>query len=202
MKLYDSATAPNPRRVRIFLAEKGISVPVEQIDIAKRANRDGGFLAKNPFGQVPVLELDDGTCISESVAICRYFEEVQPEPALFGVGARERALVEMWNRRAEFELTQRVFLCFQNTSDFFKGRLQQVPEFGAIAKQRAEETLALLDGVLAARRFIAGDRFSIADITALVGVDFGRVVKLRPTPDQKSLLRWHAEVSARPSAKA
>jgi len=202
MKLYDSATAPNPRRVRIFLAEKGISVPVEQIDIAKRANRDAGFLAKNPFGQVPVLELDDGTCISESVAICRYFEEVQPEPALFGVGARERALVEMWNRRAELELTQRVFLCFQNTSDFFKGRLQQVPEFGAIAKQRAEETLAMLDGVLAARRFIAGDRFSIADITALVGVDFGRVVRLRPTAEQKNVLRWHAEVSARPSAKA
>jgi glutathione S-transferase len=202
MKLYDSATAPNPRRVRIFLAEKGISIPVEQVDIAKRANRDVGFLAKNPFGQVPVLELDDGTCISESVAICRYFEEVQPEPALFGVGARERALVEMWNRRAELELTQRVFLCFQNTSDFFKGRLQQVPEFGAIAKRRAEETLALLDGELADRRFIAGDRFSIADITALVGIDFGRVVKLRPTPEQKNVLRWHAEVSARPSAKA
>jgi glutathione S-transferase len=202
MKLHDSAMAPNPRRVRIFLAEKEIAVPLEQVDIAKQANRESEFRAKNPFGQVPVLELDDGTCISESVAICRYFEEVQPEPPLFGVGARERALVEMWNRRAEFELTQRVFLCFQNTSDFFKGRLQQIPEFGAIAKQRAEETLALLDGVLAHQRFIAGDRFSIADITALVGVDFGRVVRLRPTPEQKNVLRWHAELSARPSATA
>jgi glutathione S-transferase len=202
MRLYDSATAPNPRRVRIFLAEKGISVPTEQVDIAARANREAAFRAKNPFGQVPVLELDDGTCISESVAICRYFEELQPEPPLFGVGAKERALVEMWNRRAELELTQRVFLCFQNTSDFFKGRMPQVPEYGAIAKQRAEETLALLDGVLADRPFLAGDRLSIADITALVGVDFGRVIKLRPSPEQKNLLRWHAALSARPSAKA
>jgi glutathione S-transferase len=151
---------------------------------------------------VRVLELVVGTCISESVAICRYFEEVKPDPPLFGVGAKERALVEMWNRRAELELAQRVFLCFQNTSDFFKGRLEQVPEFGAVAKRRAEETLALLDGVLAEQRFLAGERFSIADITALVGIDFGRVVKIRPTPEQKNLLRWHAEVSARPSAKA
>ena len=202
MKLYDSTTAPNPRRVRIFLAEKGLSVPTEQVDIAARANREPAFRARNPFGQLPVLELDDGTCISESVAICRYFEEVQPDPPLFGVGPKERALVEMWNRRAELELTNRVFLCFQNTSDFFKGRMPQVPEYGAIAKQRAEETLALLDGVLATRRFLAGERYSIADITALVGVDFGRVIKLRPAPEQKHLLRWHAEVSGRPSAKA
>ncbi|HEU4427812.1 MAG TPA: glutathione S-transferase N-terminal domain-containing protein, partial [Myxococcota bacterium] len=87
MKLYENASAPNPRRVRIFLAEKGISVPVEQVDILKRENREPAFRAKNPFGQVPVLELDDGTCISESVAICRYFEEVQPSPPLFGAGA-------------------------------------------------------------------------------------------------------------------
>ena len=202
MKLYDSSTAPNPRRVRIFLAEKGIALPTEQIDIATRANLEPAFRAKNPFAQVPVLELDDGTFISESVAICRYFEEVQPDPPLFGVGARERTLVEMWQRRVELEFTNRVFLCFQNTSDFFRGRIPQVPEFGAVSKQRAEETLALLDGVLASQRFIAGERYSIADITALVGVDFGRVIKLRPAPDQKNVLRWHAEVSARASAKA
>jgi glutathione S-transferase len=202
MKLYDNATAPNPRRVRIFLAEKGITVPTEQVDIGARANLEPPFRAKNPFAQVPVLELDDGTYISESVAICRYFEETQPEPPLFGVGARERALVEMWNRRVELELTNRVFLCFQNTSDFFKGRIPQVPDYGAVAKARAEETLALLDGVLGDQRFVAGDRFSIADITALVGIDFGRVIKLRPTPEQKNVLRWHAEVIARPSARA
>ncbi len=202
MKLYDSTTAPNPRRVRIFLAEKGLAVPTTQVDIGARANLAPEFRALNPFAQVPLLELDDGTCLSESVAICRYFEELQPEPPLFGVGARERALVEMWNRRAELELTNRVFLCFQNTSDFFKGRLTQVPDFGVVAKQRAEETLGVLDRVLAGQRFLAGDRFSIADITALVGIDFGRVVKLRPAPEQKNLLRWHAEVSARPSARA
>lgn len=202
MKLYDNATAPNPRRVRIFLAEKGLSIPTEQVDIATQQNRSPAFRAKNPYGQVPVLELDDGTQISESVAICRYFEEVHPEPPLFGVGTREKTLVEMWNRRVELELANRVFLCFQNTSDFFKGRIPQVPEYGAVAKARAEETLTLLDGVLATQRFVAGERFSIADITALAGLDFGRVVKLRPAPEQKNLLRWHAEVSARPSARA
>ena len=128
MKLYDSSTAPNPRRVRIFLAEKGIALPTEQVDIATRANLEPAFRAKNPFAQLPVLELDDGTCISESVAICRYFEETQPDPPLFGVGARERTLVEMWQRRVELEFTNRVFLCFQNTSDFFKGRIPQVPD--------------------------------------------------------------------------
>lgn len=202
MKLYDSTTAPNPRRVRIFLAEKGIALPTVQVDIGTRANLAPDFRAKNPFAQVPVLELDDGTCISESVAICRYFEEIQPEPPLFGVGVREKTLVEMWNRRVELELTNRVFLCFQNTSDFFKGRLTQVPDYGVVAKQRAEETLGVLDGILASQRFIAGDRFSIADITALVGLDFARVIKMRPGPELKNLLRWHAEVGGRTSARA
>ncbi len=202
MKLHDNSSAPNPRRVRIFLAEKGMTVPLVQVDIASQENRAPGFRAKNPLGQVPVLELDDGTCISESVAICRYFEEVQPEPPLFGSGARERAVVEMWQRRAEFELTQQVFFCFQNTHEFFKGRLTQVPEYGEVARKRAHAGLALLDGVLAESRFIAGERFTIADITALVGVDFGRVVKIRPAPELEHVARWHAEVSARPSAKA
>jgi glutathione S-transferase len=202
VQLHDNATAPNPRRVRIFLAEKGIRVPTVQVDIAKAENRSDAFRAKNPLGQVPVLELDDGTCIAESVAICRYFEELQPEPPLFGVGAQERALVEMWNRRMELELTQQVFLVFQNTHAFFQGRMPQVPEFGAVSKQRAERTLALLDGVLAERRFIAGERYSIADITAFVGVDFGRVVKIRPAPEHANVARWLAEMSARPSAKA
>ncbi|MBM4383025.1 MAG: glutathione S-transferase family protein [Deltaproteobacteria bacterium] len=202
MKLHDNATAPNPRRVRIFLAEKGISVPVAQVDISKSENRSGEFRAKNPFGQVPVLELDDGTCISESVAICRYFEEVQPEPPLFGIGAKERALVEMWNRRMELELSMPIFQCFQNTHEFMKSRMPQVPEFGAVSKQRAERALGMLDGMLADRRFIAGERYSIADITAFVGVDFARVVKIRPAPEHTNVLRWLAEMSARPSAKA
>ena len=136
MKLYDNSTAPNPRRVRIFLAEKGISIETEQVDLGARANLEPAFRAKNPFAQVPVLELDDGTFVSESVAICRYFEELKPDPPLFGIGVRERTLVEMWHRRVELEFTNRVFLCFQNTSDYFKGRIAQVPEFGVLSKQQ------------------------------------------------------------------
>jgi glutathione S-transferase len=202
VKLYDSATAPNPRRVRIFLAEKGIQVPTVQVDLAKQENRGPEFRAKNPLGQVPVLELDDGTHIAESVAICRYFEETQPEPALFGRGAKERAQVEMWQRRMELELAQQVFFCFQNTHDFFKGRLPQVPEFGLVARRRAEAAIGFLDSVLAERRFVAGERYSIADITAQVGIDFGRVVKIRPAPEHVNVARWHGELASRPSAKA
>lgn len=202
MRLFGYWRSSSTWRVRIALAHKRLAYTYRPVDLVAGDQHDPAYQQINPMAQVPVLELDDGTCVSESVAICRYFEEIQPEPSLFGVGVRERTLVEMWNRRVELELTNRVFLCFQNTSDFFKGRIPQVPDYGAIAKARAEESLALLDRVLAGQRFVAGDRYSIADITALVGIDFGRVVKLRPTPDQKNLLRWHAEVSARPSARA
>ena len=202
MKLYDNANAPNPRRVRIFLAEKGIEVPTVQVDIGAQENRKPEFLAKNPLGGVPVLELDDGSYVSETVAICRYFDEVEPEPALFGTGAAGRAKVEMWNRRMELEIAQRVFLAFQNTHEYFKGRLPQAPEYGEIAKGIALARLAWLDGELAGRAFVAGDDYTIADITALVGIDFGRVVGIRIDPEHKNLKRWHDDVSARPSAKA
>jgi glutathione S-transferase len=194
--------APNPRRVRIFLAEKGIEVPYEQIDIGKAENRKPPFLAKNPMGGLPVLELDDGTCIAESVAICRYFEEQQPEPPLFGTDAKDRACVEMWNRRMELEIFQTIAQSFRMTHDFFKGRIPQVPEFGAVCKETAKKRLAWLDEELAGRDFIAGDRYSIADITALAGIDFGRITEIRIAPDQKNLTRWHESVSSRPSAKA
>jgi glutathione S-transferase len=202
MKLYDSAAAPNPRRVRIFLAEKGITVPVEQVDIGKAVNRQPAFLAKNPLGGLPVLELDDGTCIAESVAICRYFEEVQPQPPLMGTDAKDRALVEMWQRRMELELFRYVTGCFQNTHKFFAGRIPQVPEYGEVCRNAARARLAWLDGELAARTFVAGDRYTIADITALCAVDFGRVSDIRIAPDQKHLARWHEAASSRPSAKA
>ena len=202
MKLYDSAAAPNPRRVRIFLAEKGIEVPAVQVDLGKAENREPGFLAVNPLGGVPVLELDDGTRIAESVAICRYFEETHPEPPLLGTDARDRALVEMWQRRMELEVAIPIMQCFRNTHDFFKGRIEQVPEYGEVMRRTAEKRLAWLDGELADRSFVAGERFSIADITALVGIDFGRVVKIRIQPEQKNLQRWHEAVSSRPSARA
>jgi len=200
--LYDSKNAPNPRRVRIFLAEKGVSVPVQQVDIGTLENRKARFLAKNPFGGVPVLELDDGTCIAESVAICRYFEELQAEPPLMGVDARDRAIVEMWSRRTELELWRFVTGCFQNTHEYMKGRLEQVPAWGEFCRKTARERLVLFDCELAGRPFIAGERYTIADITALCAVDFGRVVDIRIAPDQKHLARWHEAVSARTSAKA
>lgn len=202
MKIYESHNAPNPRRVRIFLAEKGIQIPYEEVDIVKAVNRGEDFRKKNPLSTVPVLELDDGTFISESVAICRYFEELHPQPPLFGSDAKQRALVEMWNRRIEFNILQPIADSFRQRHDFFKGRIRQLPEYAEVQRLNAEDGLAWLDQELGAHRFIAGDQFSIADISAVVAIDFGRVSKISIKPDQTNLTRWHAEVSARPSAKA
>ena len=202
MKLHDSSFAPNPRRVRIFLAEKGIEVPTVQVDIGKQENLEPAFKALNPLQRVPVLELDDGTCIAESVAICRYFEGQQPDPVLMGVDAQDAALVEMWQRRMEQQVLENVASCFRNTHDYFKGRIAQVPEYGEVCRGWAEERLVWLDEVLEDRAFIAGDRYTIADITALVAIDFGRISKIGIQPEQKNLARWHEAVSARPSASA
>ena len=202
MKVYDSKAAPNPRRVRIFVAEKGIDVPFEDVDIVNAVNRGEDFRKKNPLGTLPVLELDDGTCIAESAAICRYFEDIQPEPPLMGIDAKDRALVAMWDRRMEFEILLPIADAFRQQHAFFKGRIEQCPEYAEVAKRRALQNLAWLDEVLAGREFIAGERFTVADITALCGVDFGKVSKITIQPEQKNLARWHAAVSARPSAKA
>jgi glutathione S-transferase len=202
MKLLDSKLAPNPRRVRIFLAEKGIDVPVEQVDIASAENRKDPFLRKNPMAGVPVLELDDGRFLSESVAICRYFEGHHPDPPLMGVDATDAAFVEMWNRRMELEILSNIAAPFRHTHEFFKGRIRQVPEWGAACREEVVERLAWLDGELADREFVAGDRYTIADITLLCAIDFGRVSQIKIGPDQKNLQRWHEAVSSRPSASA
>jgi glutathione S-transferase len=202
MKIYNSSVAPNPRRVRIFLAEKGIQVPYQEVDLAKAENRQPEFRKINRLATVPVLELEDGTHIAESVAICRYFEEVHPAPALFGVGAQQRATVEMWQRRMEFTLLGPIADAFRLQHEFFKGRIRQCPEYAAIRKEDALDSLKWLEAELADRRFIAGEQFSIADITAMVAIDFGRLSNIRIQPDQDNLARWHDEVSARPSAKA
>jgi len=202
MKIHEFTQAPNPRRVRVFLAEKGLQVPLEQVNLGTADNRKPDFLQKNPMGGVPVLELDDGTFIAESVAICRYFEDLHPEPNLMGKDAKEKAVIEMWNRRMEFEVLQMTAGSFRNTSEFFKGRIPQVPEYGEICKNAAVKRLEWLDGELANRRFIAGDRFTIADITALIVIDFGRTTGIKIQENQKNLARWHAEVSSRPSAKS
>ena len=202
MKVYDSKAAPNPRRVRVFVAEKGIDVPFEELDIVNAVNRQEDFRKKNPMGTIPVLELDDGTCISESAAICRYFEEMHPEPPLLGVDGKDRAVVAMWDRRMEFEILLPIANAFRQQHAFFKGRIEQCPEYAEVSKRQAIQNLAWLDEALADRKFVAGDRYTIADITALCGVDFGKVSKITIQPDQKNLSRWYEEVSARPSAKA
>ena len=202
MKLYDTKTAPNPRRVRIFLAEKGVEVPTVQVDIAGGENRRSPYVDKNPLAGVPMLELDDGTIIAESVAICRYLEELHPDPPLLGTDAEDRALVEMWNRRMEHNLAIPSMNSFRHTHEFFKGRIPQVPEFGQNCKTEVLSRFEWLDEVLASREFIAGDRFSIADITALVGIDFGRVTKISIGDQQTNLKRWHEAVSSRPSSQA
>ena len=202
MKLHDSAMAPNPRRVRIFLSEKGIEVPTVQVDLGKAENRQPPFLSLNPLGGVPILELDDGSVIAESVAICRYFEEAQPEPALLGTGAAGRANVEMWQRRTELVLFNNVTGCFRNTHDFFKGRIPQVAEYGAVCKEAAIKSLDFFDDRLKDGEFLAGDAYTIADITALVALDFGRISEIRIGAEHKHLTRWYETVANRPSAKA
>jgi glutathione S-transferase len=203
MKLYDSKMAPNPRRTRIFLAEKGISLPTEQVDMMKMEHKTPEYTALNPLQRMPVLVLDDGTAIAESVAICRYFEVLQPEPPLFGVGAKEIALTEMWNRRAEINFFANVAAVFRHLHPAMKElEVPQVPAYAEASRPRVYSFLELLDKELASREFVAGDRFSMADITALVSVDFMKPSRLAMPDDLANVKRWHAAVSARPSSKA
>jgi glutathione S-transferase len=202
MKIYDYKLAPNPRRVRIFLAEKGITVPFEEVDIMKGVNRQPEYLRKNPLGGIPLLELDDGRLIAESVAICRYFEELHPEPALFGSGAFERAFVEMWNRRIELALFVPVGMVWAHLHELTRTRIKQIPELGEQQRKVVEARYRWLDDELAGRPFMAGDKYSIADISALCAIDFARFNRLAIEPEQKSLARWHQAVSSRPSAAA
>lgn len=202
MKLYDFTLAPSPRRVRIFLAEKGIAIPFEQVDIMRNANRTADFYRMNPLGSLPILELDDGSYLSESVAICRYFEETHPEPALFGAGAKEQATVEMWNRRVELSIFTPVGHVWSHLSPVSEGRTKRIKEFGVIERDAAAAGFTMLDRALGGSQFIAGARFSIADITTLCMVDFARTVDITIQPGQKNLARWYAAVLSRQSAKA
>ena len=203
MRIIETRTAPNPRRVRIFLAEKGIEVPFDDIDIMQEAARAPAFTALNPMQRVPVLILDDGTAISETVAICRYFEEMQPEPALFGRGPAGRATVEMWNRRMELGLFGAIAHAFRHLNPKMSHlEVPQVTAWGEINKDKARSMLALLDEALKDRPFIAGEDYSIADITALVAVDFMKPARIEMPPGLENVMRWHRAVSERPSAQA
>lgn len=203
MKLFDGGRAPNPRRVRIFLAEKGLTVPLEPVDMGAMGHRSDALTARNPLQRLPVLELDDGTVLTETIAICRYFEELHPEPALFGVGALGRAKVEMWQRRMEFNLFTPVAQAFRHIHPAMKEwEVPQVPEWGEANKSKAVDFLRLLDKELAGHEFIAGNTYSVADITGLVAVDFMKPTRISMPEDCTHVLRWHKTVSGRPSANA
>lgn len=200
MRLYDGGRAPNPRRVRIFMAEKGIDIPAIQIDINKLEQYSEPVGRINPMNRVPVLELADGTAISESVAICRYLEGIRPDPPLFGSGALEEAIVEMWQRRVELGLLQPVAFSFRHLHPG-AAHLEnpQIGEWGEANKPRARAFMELLNRELGARPFIAGEKFTIADITAIVAIQFLKPARIDQPDDLDSLSQWRERVVARPS---
>ena len=203
MKLYDYNRAPNARRVRIYLAEKGITVPTEAVDLAAMQHKSEAYTAINPMQRVPALLLDDGTVIAESMAICRYFEALNPSPPLFGTNAVELATVEMWNRFVELYLFFPIAQVFRHLHPGMKEQeVPQVAAWGEANKPRVEAFLPILDSQLTVVPFICGAHYSVADITALVAIDFMKPAKLAVAPHYGNIARWHALVSARPSAKA
>jgi glutathione S-transferase len=192
--------------VRIFLAEKGITVPFVQVDMRKGEHKAPEFMKKNPSGKIPVLELDDGTCIAESVAICRYFEALHPKPSLFGATPKELGRIEMANRQLELELLSQVGVSWVNgpiVAQMAPGRFKQNPQAKETSDAAVRSFYKRLDGELAQREYMADNAYSIADITGLVTIDFaGSLVDLKPDASLTNLWRWHAAVSSRPSAKA
>lgn len=203
MKLYGAPMpAPNPRRVRIFLAEKGIDLPETPVNLMQREHKSDEHRARNSLGQVPTLELDDGTCISETVAICRYFEETHPEPPLFGRTPVEKALVDMWVRRTEFTVMMPVGNFWRHAHPFTSKLLTQFKAFGQSNRETYAGAQRWLDRELAERPFLAGEAFTVADICLLTTVDFADWIGLPLSEDAGNLRAWRERVSARPSAKA
>ena len=202
MILHDLTPGMHPRRVRIFLAEKGLSVERREVDAAGGANATPEFLRMNPLGRLPVLELDDGSAIAESLAICRYLEALHPQPPLMGRTPREAAHVEMWTLRVDHELSRPIADVFVHSGEFYRGRLEQVPQVAQWARGRALQTMAWLDRELAGREHIAGADYTMADIVAQCALVLGKAVALRVPPEMPHLARWFAAVSARPTARA
>ena len=203
MKLYNEHNpAPNPRRVRIFLAEKNISMPFVHVPMRQGAHKSAEFMVKNSLGQVPVLELDDGSTLSESIAICRYLEELHPAPALFGNDAWQRAQVDMWMRRIEFALMSRIGAVWINTHKYTAHLGTQYKDYGEASRLRSLKALHWLNDELKGREFLATDTFSMADIVALTTIDFATFIGIETPAELTNLQAWHAGVSARPSAGA
>ena len=209
MKFYDCNSAPSPRRVRIFIAEKGLEIPTAQVDLRNGEHLTDTFRELNPWCTVPVLELDDGTVLSEAVAVCRYLEEAHPEPPLMGVDARDRAVVAMWEHRFEIDGFLAVTEAFRNQARGLAGRaltgsdsVAQIPELVERGRGRVERFFAALDAQLAHHPFVAGERYTIADITAQVAVDFAGWIKMSLPAEYRRATGWYRRVSARPSAAA
>jgi glutathione S-transferase len=204
MKLYNAAMpAPNPRRVRIFLAEKGVEVPLVDVAIMKREHKSPEHIARNSLGQLPTLELDDGTMISETVAICRYLENLHPDPPLFGRDALEEALVDMWVRRIEFAVMTPVGMFWRHAHPFTAAVVvPQYKEFGESNRAHYERALGWLDKELTGKNFVAGQDYTVADICLLSTVDFAAWIGLSIPENLPNVKAWHARVSERPSAKA
>jgi glutathione S-transferase len=209
MKFYDCATAPSPHRVRIFLAEKGITVPTVQVNLREGEHLTAAFRKLNPDCTVPVLELDNGAVINDAIAMCVYFEETQPEPPLIGATAQEKALTIAWNRRVERDGFYAVMEAFRNSTPGLKGRAlpgpddyEQIPALADRGRARVRRFFETLNSRLGESPFVAGPRYSLADITAQVTIEFAKRAKLTPPESCTHLIGWFATVSARPSAKA
>ena len=207
MRLYNLKAGMNPRRVRIFLAEKGVSIPMQEIDVARNENATAEFLAINPMGKLPVLELDDGTVLTESIAICRYIEAQHPQPNMFGTTPLETARIEMWTRRAEMEIGVLVMQVFENLHPFWAGRITQVKEYGELAREKLLQRMAWLNEELGSRapderEFLVAGRYTIADIVLQCALIVAKACEVRIAEDQVHLGKWFASVTSRPTARA
>lgn len=200
VKLYDGGRAPNPRRVRVFLAEKGISIPMVPVDMGNLDHKSEEITKRNPLQRLPVLELGDGRVLTESIAICRYFEALRPEPSLFGREAFEQAWIEMWQRRIEMHYLNTVAQAFRHVHPAMKEwEVPQIAEWGEANKPKALEFMAFLDKELEDREFIAGDSISVADITAVIATDFCKPARITVPEELANLGRWYGMMKARPS---
>ncbi|RLA16007.1 MAG: glutathione S-transferase [Gammaproteobacteria bacterium] len=202
MKLYEHPGFPNPRRVRIFLAEKSVEIPTETIDVPGGAHQRPEFLNKNPSGLIPALETDTGEVISESASICRYIEELYPTPALMGENALEKATVDMWHRRIENQLFNPLGAYFHHSTQGLGDDRYRNAEWGEHSREQARAELKKLDTLLASRDYISGEQYGIADITALCAIDLAQSLKVANLDEFEHLHNWHSRVSARPSAAA
>jgi glutathione S-transferase len=208
MKFYDCKPAPSPRRVRVFMAEKGIEIPTVQVDLRNGEHLKPEFRMINPHCTVPVLVLDDGARLISTAAIWRYLEETHPEPPLMGASAKEKAIVADTQWRIEAEGLQALSEALRNSSPGMKDRAvtgpvshAQIPELAERGKKRAQQFLELLDFMVGPKPFLCGDRYSVADIDAMICVDFAKWIKLELPPGASNARRWYESVSSRPSAK-